>query len=71
MDTIIERRMPCSSVSCPRELYRSLIKFCRARNFEFESMELQNDTYVIRLRIPNTNQSSSSETVSAEPPPAV
>lgn len=49
---IIERQMPSSSVNCPHELSRSLQKFCRAKGFEIESLEMQSDTYIIRLRRP-------------------
>ncbi|KAI1193907.1 hypothetical protein F5X97DRAFT_328071 [Nemania serpens] len=52
---IIERQMPCSSVKCPHALYASLRRLCDRKGYEIESLELRNDTYFIRLRVPELN----------------
>lgn len=53
---IIERHLQSNSVKSPQDLLITLRGFCKAKNFEMESLEMRNDTYIIRLKRPVFDQ---------------
>lgn len=49
---IIERQLHSNSVKSPQDLLITLKAFCKAKDFEMESLEMRNDVYIIRLKRP-------------------
>lgn len=58
---IIERHLHSNSVKSPQDLLITLKTFCKAKNFEMESLEMRNDMYIIRLKRPVLQQAFFSE----------
>lgn len=54
---IIERHLHSNSVKSPQDLLITLRAFCKAKDFEMESLEMRNDIYIIRLKRPIFHQS--------------
>lgn len=53
---IIERHLHSNSVKSPQDLLITLSVFCKAKEFEMESLEMRNDVYIIRLKKPMFHQ---------------
>lgn len=49
-NNIIERHLHSRRVQHPQDLRKNVVELCKAKNLEFQSLELRNDIYVIRFR---------------------